>query len=327
MIEFRFGVGDLASTSFAYSPYQEAVFSLWGWWDGSRFPHQRPWLRRLRPLYERQDTELFDALIAPHGFIPDFLTPRPERVRPSFAEQLAQLRATPVESIEPDFRRTFGPGVPLPPVVAEGLADPAALLERIASAFDRYWHECLAPDWWPRARAVLEADLAHQSRVLAEQGAAGLFCGLDTRLTWRPGVLRLRHPVPAIWPAADVQVAGRGMVLVPTTFVRGAITSVDTTRAPVLNYPAHGRGRLAETPPPVSDRAVVRLLGPARARLLTLLADPATTTELARRLDVTPGAVSQHLSVLYDAGLLHRSRRGRGVEYARTALGNELLRG
>ncbi|MFD9563896.1 hypothetical protein [Streptomyces sp. NPDC059994] len=40
-------------------------------------------------------------------------------------------------------------------------------------------------------------------------------------------------------------------------------------------------------PPPVNDRALVRLLGPARARLLTLLAEPATTTELARRLEIT----------------------------------------
>lgn len=95
---------------------------------------------------------------------------------------------------------------------------------------------------------------------------------------------------------------------------------------PVLNYPAHGRGTLSELPPPVSDRALTRLLGPARARLLTLLAEPATTTELARRLEITPGAVSQHLSVLYDAGLLHRARRGRGVQYARTSLAEDLLR-
>ncbi|MFD9796191.1 DUF5937 family protein [Streptomyces sp. NPDC059070] len=326
MIEFRFGVGDLASTSFAYSPLQETVFSLWAWWDDARFGHQRPWLRRLRPLYESQDTELFQALVAPHGFIPDFLTPRPRRVRPSFAEQSAQLRATPVELIAPDFRRTFGPGAPLPPVVEQGLADPAALLERIADAFERYWQECLAPDWWPRARAVLEADLAHQSRVLAERGAAGLFADLDKRLTWRPGVLRLRHPTADRWPTADVQVAGRGMLLMPTTFARGAMTSVDTTLPPVLNYPAHGRGTLGETAPPVTDRALVRLLGAARARLLALLAEPATTTELARRLGVTPGAVSQHLSVLYDAGLLSRARRGRGVEYARTGLAEQLFR-
>ncbi|WHM35888.1 DUF5937 family protein [Streptomyces sp. BPTC-684] len=325
MIEFRFGVGDLASTSFAYSPFQETVFSLWGWWDTSRFPHQRPWLRRLRPLYERQDTGLFAALVAPHGFIPDFLTPRPQKVRSTFAEQLAQLRATPVEVIGPDVLRTFG-DAELPPLLRDGLADPAAFLERVADALDRYWHECLAPDWWPRARAVLEADLAHQSRVLAEHGAAVLFPDLDKRLTWHGDRVRLKHPMPDKWPAADIQVAGRGMVLMPTTFARGAISTIDPGLPPVLNYPAHGRGTLSEMPPPVNDRALVRLLGPARARLLTLLAEPATTTELARRLEITPGAVSQHLSVLYDAGLLHRARRGRGVQYARTSLAEDLLR-
>jgi DNA-binding transcriptional ArsR family regulator len=42
----------------------------------------------------------------------------------------------------------------------------------------------------------------------------------------------------------------------------------------------------------------------ARCRLLAALAEPATTTDLARALDVTPGAVFQHLGVLRAAGLV-----------------------
>ncbi|MCZ0991453.1 metalloregulator ArsR/SmtB family transcription factor [Streptomyces diastatochromogenes] len=112
----------------------------------------------------------------------------------------------------------------------------------------------------------------------------------------------------------------------PTVFARGAQTVIDPSRPPVLIYPARGRATLSEAPPPVTDRALIRLLGHPRARLLSLLAEPASTTELAHRLDVTPGAVSQHLAVLYDAGLLSRTRSGRTVRYARTALGNELCR-
>ncbi|MEU6598123.1 ArsR family transcriptional regulator [Streptomyces flaveolus] len=41
---------------------------------------------------------------------------------------------------------------------------------------------------------------------------------------------------------------------------------------------------------------------------------------------LTPGAVSRHLTVLYDAGLLTRTRSGRVVRYARTALGDALCR-
>ncbi|MER5183048.1 ArsR family transcriptional regulator [Streptomyces sp. NPDC002896] len=326
MIEFRFGVGDLATTLFAYSPLNEAVFSLRSWADPHRFPHHRPWLRRLRPAYERQDTEVLGALVTARSWIPDFLTPRPARTRVSFAEGLEQLRATPAEAVGPEFERAYARKDAVPPVIVRGLARPEALLERIAAALSAYWSDCLAPDWWPRAQPVLEADLAHRSKVLAEQGAAGLFKSLASRLSWTGDTLRLIHPTARDWPEADVQVAGRGMVLVPTLFARGATTSIDLTLPPLLHYPAHGRGTISEEPPPVTDRALTRLLGQARARLLLLLTEPASTTELAHRLGVTPGAVSQHLAVLYDAGLLSRTRSGRIVRYARTALGDALCR-
>jgi DNA-binding transcriptional ArsR family regulator len=58
--------------------------------------------------------------------------------------------------------------------------------------------------------------------------------------------------------------------------------------------------------------------------MLTALAEPCSTTALARRLQITPGAVSQHLSVLLDAGLVTRSRVGRSVLYQGTRFGDML---
>jgi DNA-binding transcriptional ArsR family regulator len=55
-----------------------------------------------------------------------------------------------------------------------------------------------------------------------------------------------------------------------------------------------------------------------------MLSEPVSTTELARRLGVTPGAVSQHLAVLSAALLTTRARHGRMVLYARSRLGDEL---
>jgi DNA-binding transcriptional ArsR family regulator len=327
MIEIRFAVGDLATTSFAYSPLQEAVFSLRSLHDPARYPHHRPWLRRIRPRLEALDRELLTALVAPWLWVPDFLTPRPDRARPAFADELDRVRATPLEVVVADFRATYRTEDALPPVVARGLVDPGAFLARIADALDAYWHTCLAADWWPRVQSILEADLAHRGRVLAEQGAGALLPGLDRRLTWTGSRLQLStrdFMVQAPW--ADVSIAGRGMVLLPTLFARGAQPLIDPSRPPVLMYPARGRATLSETPPPVTDDALVRLLGRPRARLLLLLAEPASTTELAHRLGVTPGAVSQHLAVLYDAGLLSRTRSGRAVRYARTPLGDELCR-
>ncbi|WP_338701717.1 helix-turn-helix domain-containing protein [Streptomyces sp. Q6] len=324
VIEFRFAVGDLARMSFAYSPLQEVVYSLRAWRDPARYPHQRPWLRRLGPAFRRQDTELLTALVAPRLWVPDFLTPRPDRTRPTLAAQLETLRRTPPQVLAPEITAAYGPD-PLPPVLRTGLTDPERLLDRIVGALDTYGHACLAPDWWPRVHAVLEADLAHRGKVLAEEGAGGLFASLDPRLTWNGDVLTLvkkvdRHP----WPEADIRIGGRGLVLVPTLFAQGAHTMIDPALPPLLSYPARGRATISETPPPASDASLIRLLGAARARILRLLAEPASTTELAHRLGVTPGAVSQHLSILYDAGLLTRTRSGRSVRYVRSELGERL---
>ncbi|MFD7132305.1 ArsR family transcriptional regulator [Streptomyces sp. NPDC059894] len=325
MIEFRFTVDDLATTSFAYSPLQEAVFSLRCLHDPARYPHHRPWLRRIRSRLDSLDPELLAALVAPWLWVPDFLTPRPDRARPAFADELERVRATAPDVVAADLRATYRSEDALPPVVARGLADPAAFLARTADALDAYWHTCLAAQWWPRAQSILEADLAYRGRVLAEQGAGALLQGLDDRLTWTGSHLRLStrdFTVPAPW--AGVGIEGRGMVLLPTLFARGAQPLIDPSRPPVLMYPARGRATLSETRPPAPDDALARLLGRPRARLLLLLAEPASTTELAHRLDVTPGAVSQHLAVLHDAGLLSRTRSGRLVRYARTRLGDEL---
>ena len=67
------------------------------------------------------------------------------------------------------------------------------------------------------------------------------------------------------------------------------------------------------------------LLGAPRVRLLAALRSPATTTALARRIGVTPSAVSQHLAVLHRGGLVDKRRSGRAVLYQTTALGLALL--
>jgi DNA-binding transcriptional ArsR family regulator len=62
-------------------------------------------------------------------------------------------------------------------------------------------------------------------------------------------------------------------------------------------------------------------------RLLMYLRSPATPGWLATQLDVTPSAVSQHLSVLFRAGLADRQRSGRQVLYRVSELGLALVNG
>ncbi|MFI9326817.1 helix-turn-helix domain-containing protein [Kitasatospora sp. NPDC052868] len=333
MFEFRFGVDDLAATWFAYSPLQEAVLSLRTRSAASRYPEQQPWLARWQSRYETLDTALLESLIAPVGFVPDFLTPRPGTPRPDFAAELARLADTPPEVVRADVLAAYrGDGSPLPPVLAALVDDPAALTARVAEALEAYWTRCLAPDWWPRARSVLEADIAYRGRMLSERGAEGLFADLDDRLRWQAGVLRLTDPHPAVRAVgASVDVAGRGLVLIPTLFGLGAQTDITQVGPPLIAYPARGKATMSEGLT-AAHRAephgpLAGLIGAPRARLLVLLATPASTTELAHRLGVTPGAVSRHLGALAAAGLLDRARHGRSVLYRRSRLGDELAAG
>jgi DNA-binding transcriptional ArsR family regulator len=67
------------------------------------------------------------------------------------------------------------------------------------------------------------------------------------------------------------------------------------------------------------------LVGDTRAAILRALEIPMTTTEVASRLGVTPGAVSQQLAMLRRAGVVDAHRSGRGVYSELTPLGTSLL--
>jgi DNA-binding transcriptional ArsR family regulator len=58
-----------------------------------------------------------------------------------------------------------------------------------------------------------------------------------------------------------------------------------------------------------------------------LLERPGSTSDLAEHLDRSPPAISQHLGVLREAGLVVGRRDGRHVIYALTDTGERLLRG
>ncbi|AEV83055.1 MarR family transcriptional regulator [Actinoplanes sp. SE50] len=329
-MRFRIGLADLASASLAYSPLQEAALSLRMWSHPGYYVEQTGWFQRMRADFDAlPDRDLLRALVASNRFVPDFLTPRPATTRPALADELALLRATPPELVGPDLERTFRPhDREVPPLLAELAADPEAMLDRIARALAGYWDRCLAPRWWPRARSVLEADLIYRARMLAEGGADALFADLSHRLYWEDGVLTIRWDGPLEIARDRVDVNGRGLVLLPTCFARGAITAIDPDLRPVIIYRARGLGTMTESlRPPPAFPALRRLLGEPRARLLLMLDEPASTTELAHRLAVTPGAVSQHLRVLYESRLVDRARHGRVVLYFRSALGDSLRAG
>jgi DNA-binding transcriptional ArsR family regulator len=80
-------------------------------------------------------------------------------------------------------------------------------------------------------------------------------------------------------------------------------------------------------PSSLSADDVAALMGQARATILLAAAEPASTSQLARQLLMSAGAVGDHLAVLLRARLVNRTRAGRSVLYQRTPLGDALVGG
>jgi DNA-binding transcriptional ArsR family regulator len=70
---------------------------------------------------------------------------------------------------------------------------------------------------------------------------------------------------------------------------------------------------------------LARLIGANRARVLRLLGEPRSTTQLAALTGLPPGAIGNHLKVLLDSGAVLKRRAGREVLYWRTSLGDSLV--
>ncbi|MEV4496945.1 helix-turn-helix domain-containing protein [Micromonospora arborensis] len=323
MISFMLSVEDLADTRFAISPIYQTVLSLRVLREPGLYALHLPWRRSVLGRLDAPGADLLMSLVGPDRAVADFLTPRPTEFAVTFEEELAAVRRTPPDVVRRDVLAVYGHGR-LPDILQEITADDdapvLALREAICDHLQRYWEIAIKPTW-PQMRLVLEADTTYRARQLAVGGARLLFADMHPNLRWQDGVLHIdkmigRHHVAA---------AGRGLLLVPSVFSYKPAPPVSPEEPPVLAYPCRGVATLWAPTPTVDAAAVTSLLGVPRARLLHLLAEPLPTVEMARRLTVTPSAVSQHLKVLHATGLITRARDGRHVLYRRSPLGDQVV--
>ncbi|MBN6039952.1 helix-turn-helix domain-containing protein [Amycolatopsis sp. 195334CR] len=298
------GVAELAATRFALSPLSETVAGLLSL--GTRATW---WTRWAAAELAREPLDLSWTwpLLANRSTWPNFLVPAPASARSSLEDDLAALVRTGADDVQASLRRVFGDD---PPALA---ADPENGLRAVAAEL-RVAHDRLIAPHWPRIRAVHEADVAYRARVLAAGGADRLFAGLHPSVRWSGGRL-------SVAGTGRVRLGPGGLVLMPLALgPSNVLVKRHTATQTTVRYPVRGSGALWAAAAPARP-SVVRLLGRARADLLTALRVPATTTDLALVLGVTPSAVSHHLRVLRENGLVARERTGRTVHYALTPVG------
>ena len=311
MITYRFGPRDLLGVRFATSPLIEVFASFDALRRPERHAEHRPWVEWARARLDGADLSLMEtASLRRSGYRPDFISPPPEQPRTTLARELDRVLRTPRARV----RRELGWAYPDGPVPE---LDLRALTAQIAWYFERV----LAPHW-PRIEAAIEAEFSLRGRRLAHEGAATAFAGLHPAARFAGDTLLIDRPF-----AAEVALDGRGLLLVPSAFVAPHVWAMtDPPWQPAVIYPLPGAGDLWAPPARDREAALGGLLGERRAEVLTALVTPLSTLAVARRLGASPAGVSAHLKTLREAGLVTGRREGRAVLYARTPLGDALLR-
>ncbi|WP_144126981.1 ArsR/SmtB family transcription factor [Catellatospora sichuanensis] len=320
MLRFEVTADDLLHSRFAISPLFELdslIRILAGLSREQRLPPG--WAARLRPAYEQLSADpAMRAVVALHSLRrgPGFLAPPPAGLAQTIDDDLATVRATPLALARRDIRDCLAWRACHDPGALAVLHDPD-VTSLLAGVLERAWHHLLAADWL-RLRVICERDVMRRSADLGRSGWAAAFDGLP-RVRWHEGGIEIPQLLDA-----RVDVAGRGLLLVPSVFIwPGVAAHSEQPWHPSIIYAARGVAALWEPDPPPAE-ALAALVGRARARLLEALADPASTTQLARSLGLAAGAVGDHLAVLLRAGLVDRARSGRSVLYRRTPLGDAL---
>jgi DNA-binding transcriptional ArsR family regulator len=301
----------LAGSRFRISALAETVAIL-GVLAGSR-PHRPGQLTRpaqQRAAFQARMADdpvgraFLKAALLP-AWLTDILCPPPDDDEHTFDDEMRRIRTASPAALRADLAGN------------DPILNVPDLPNRISAVLDWVWTETVEPDWQRRERAF-EADVIARTRRLSTSGWASALDDMRPGMRWL-GEGRLQINAYD-YPPLDL--TNGQLLFIPTTSARGWVGWRRPHRYSVV-YPC--AGMLAESRRSAPG-ALRRLIGPARATLLSLLDDPMSTTQLVSVTGFAIGAVGNHLRILLDAQLVRRRRAGRSVLYYRTPDGNRLIR-
>ena len=317
---------DLLDTRFAYNPLVELTISFCLLMKPALHSRYQRWVDdALRALH---DVELpfMSALIVPGShYVPDFLTPTPTLIQLNIEYEIEQMLNAPDEIIHASIQRL---------IEHQGeseirlyfLTHTREALYCLAQELRVYWRRALEPHW-NRLTAILDGDVLYHARRMALEGPEKMLADMHPRLSYADNAIEIetsdRKHACLVLDKHDLQ--GEGLQLVPSIFAgKGLLWQVVPEWHPMIIYMARGVG-LWQQDLPDRNPSLEIALGEGRARVLQQLTTPANTGEIARKLHITAGAASQHLSRLNQAGLVEPHRNGRRVYYHLTDRGAQLL--
>lgn len=328
-----------ANLRFAYSPLLELTTSyrvLRGNWTGAMY---WAWIEEACQAINDLDLPYMDALIASDlskissrkskgAHIADFLTPPPLYPVNNIEDEFEHILSMPDDLIRECIQILLEKNGHSE-LLCDFLAHPRAGLEKVIAEMREYWKRTLAPHW-RRMMTVLENDILHHSRTLTLNGLEALFPELDPSLAYDNSaiILSSKHKqcdTDVIKPTIEMTLESDSIHLTPVIFAANMVYhQLYEPWQPMLLYTPRGAG-LWNYELPEPSEALELTLGAGKARVLLALADPLNTGELAHKLSLTAGAVSQQLGKLHHAGLVESHRSGKNVFYRLTMRGNQLV--
>ncbi len=316
MISIRLNAEDVARTRFGHSAVWETSAAAYALTNGSTYTfHNRALAKQLTPE-ARDALSVIKPLLQVPGWMPDALAAAPAGSPLDPACQFSLVHDTHPDVVARDqdvVRRIL-------PRSQWSAFSPEQYVETLAASLVTLWQKMLSPVW-ERIDAVVDRDIHERHRSLAREGVGAALNQVHPDVRYESSTLSIQLDLHDC--LAEGQ--GQGVWLVPSVFQWAKVgVSAEVPGPIVVSYPASGFGNIWESSRS-PDQGVEALIGRTRARILHSVQSPATTTQLAADLDLAPATVSAHLSTLTSAGLVHRTRQGRLVLYARTLLGSRLL--
>lgn len=245
-------------------------------------------------------------------YLPAFLTPKPRagQSRGLLDEQLELVRATSQEvaaaQLPVDWWSSAG--------LDSKQVDVAEVPNRAARGLARFWELALA-DWWSEVQYAVSNDVHRCGQLLAAGGVGRLFNSLRPAARWRANSLLLANPTEATTRFIDEE-----LVLVPSLLTPHRLTvQLDDHRDAFIAFPVRARPNRHE-----HLNGARAPFGRGRTAVLSALATPSSTRDLAQLLRITESTVSHHLHALVHADLAQAHRDGRLVIYSLTPLGKQM---
>ena len=323
MITIQLTVEDLARIRFAVSPMAVTTISYRTLLFPDLYPRHRGWASQAATRMGGCSLSALSLVHSRGRRMPDFLTPLPFSPSERVESEIRSLTHASVDALRADAdiaRRAA--------VYPDDAARMSCFVDQVPTLRDQltadiwcYWEQVVHPSW-QSIEAILEGDILFRTQQMGKFGVDAILNNLAHDVAYNDGLL-------TIWADTHEQttLSGQGLVLTPNLFADHTWFQRTGDGPVMLIYPARGAGNLGtQSSVQAVNGRLSAMIGVTKAQILGEADHPVSTLELAERLSVTSGAVSQHIGQLHTADLLQRQRVGRYVYYLLTKRGRDLLR-